>query len=154
MKRFLFGLQEVLELRKFTLKSAEAKLTEKSGACARINLNLEENAKATLAASKQRFREGGGASDYRAGELYSLRLSTERGKLFKALVFAEAEREKARIVYVEASKSKELVAKLREREETAYYKAVSREETNTMDDLAAGAHARSMTQALDAQNRK
>lgn len=150
MKRFRFGLQDVLELRNFTLKSAEARLTEKSGACARLNMSLEENAKATLAASKVRFREGGNASDYRAGELYSLRLSTERGKLFKALAFAEAEREKARLVYVEASKSKELVAKLREREEAAYYKAVMREEINTMDDLAAGAHARAAAQVLDA----
>ncbi len=150
MKRFLFGLQEVLELRNFTLKSAEAKLAAKSGACARIKLNLEENGKATLAASKERFRLGGGASDYRAGELYSLRLSTEREKLFKALAFAESERETARLAYIEASKSKELVAKLREREETAYYKAVSREEVNTMDDLAAGAHSRMMAKALDA----
>jgi hypothetical protein len=51
---------------------------------------------------------------------------------------------------VEASKSKELVAKLREREEAAYYKAVMRVDINTMDDLAAGAHARSAAQVLDA----
>jgi len=81
--------------------------------------------------------------------LYSWRLSAERERLFKALAFAEAEREKARLVYVDASKSKELVAKLREREETAYYKALMREETNIMDDLAAGAHARSVSQALE-----
>jgi flagellar export protein FliJ len=149
MKRFLFGLQEVLELRMFTLKSAEARLAEKSGACARIRLGLEENAMHTLAAAKERFRMGDGAAEYRAGELYSWRLSAERERLFKALALAEAEREKARLVYVDASKSKELVAKLREREEKAYYKALMREETNIMDDLAAGAHARSMSQALE-----
>jgi len=149
MKRFLFGLQDVLDLRMFTLKAAEARLAEKSGACARITLGLEENAKATLAASMERFKKGGGAAEYRAGELYSWRLSAERERLFKALAFAEAEREKARLAYVEANRSKELVAKLREREEKAYYKAVSREEINTMDDLAAGARVRAMAQALD-----
>jgi flagellar export protein FliJ len=137
-------LQGVLDLRNFFLKSVEAKLAEKSGVCARFNLSIEENAKTSLAASKDRFRKGGGASDYRAAELYSVRLSVERERLFKALAVAEAEREKARLAYVEASKSKELVAKLKEREEAAYYKAVTREETNTMDDLASGARIRSM----------
>ncbi len=142
MKRFSFRLERVLELREYAETVAKALLGEKSAVCSRLNLSLEENARATLDAARERFRPGGNAADHRAAELYSVRLTQERERLMKALAMAEAERETARLAYVETSKAKEIVAKLREREEKAYYKAVSREETKTMDDLAAGAHIR------------
>jgi len=142
MRRFAFGLQHVLEVRNYAEQAAEARLLGKSAACAKLGLVLEENARATLAASRERFRPGSGAADHRAAELYAVRLGAERERLLKALALAEAEREEARKAYVVASVAKKLVEKLREREETDYYKAVSREETKTMDDLAAGAHRR------------
>jgi flagellar export protein FliJ len=145
VKRFSFRLERVLELRRYDETLAEARLGEKSAVCSRLGLSLEANARATLEAARERFRPGGNAADHRAGELYSVRLSQERERLMKALAAAEAERETARAAYVEASKAKEIVAKLREREEGAYYKTVSREETKTMDDLAAGAHIRAST---------
>lgn len=142
MRRFSFGLAKVLELREFSERIAEAALTEKSGACARLELSLDDNARAGAQAAAERFRPGSRASDHRAAELYAWRLSAERDRLLKAKAAAEAEREKARLAYVEASKETELVSKLRDREESAYYKAVSRDETKVMDDLASGARAR------------
>ncbi|MBU0928895.1 MAG: flagellar export protein FliJ [Spirochaetes bacterium] len=144
MKRFSFGLEKVLELRDYAKRVAEARLAEKSAACERLALSLEANAGATLAASRERFRPGTGAADHRASELYAVRLSQERDRLMKAAAMAEAQRETSRLAYVEASKSREIVSKLREREEAAYYKAVGREETKSMDDLASGAHSRAM----------
>jgi len=93
-------------------------------------------------AARERFRPGSNASDHRAGELYAVRISNERDRLMKALVFAESERETARLAYVAASMAREAVSKLREREALVYYKAVSREEVKIMDDLAAGARTR------------
>ncbi len=142
MRRFAFGLQHVLEVRDFAEQAAKAKLAGKSAACAKLGLVLEENARATLATSRERFKPGSGAADHRAVELYAVRLASERERLLKALAFAEVEREEAHKAYVVASVAKKLVEKLREREETDYYKAVSREEIKTMDDLAAGAHMR------------
>jgi flagellar FliJ protein len=142
MRRFAFKLERVLELRGYAEKVAEAKLGEKSAACSRLGLALEENARASHAAAMERFRPGSNASDHRASELYAVRISNERDRLMKALVFAESEREAARIVYVAASTAREAVSKLREREAEAYYKSVSREEVKIMDDLAAGARTR------------
>lgn len=142
MRRFVFGLRHVLEVRDYAEQVAEAKLLGKSAACAKLGLSLEDNARATLAASRERFRPGSGAADHRAVELYSVRLGAERERLLKALALAEVEREEARKAYIVASTAKKLVEKLREREEAAYYKAVAREENKTMDDLAAGAHTR------------
>jgi flagellar export protein FliJ len=132
----------VLKVREYAEQAAEAGLAVKSAVCARLNLVLEENARATLLASRERFRPGSVAADHRSAELYAVRLGSEREKLLKALAFAEVEREEARKVYVAARIAKKLVEKLREREESAYYKAVSREEIKTMDDLAAGARMR------------
>lgn len=147
MKRFAFGLERVLELREFGKKLAEAELTEKSGACARLEMGLDDNAKAAASVALERFRPGSGAADHRAAELYSWRLAAERERLLKAKAAAEIEREKARLAYVEASQKAELVSKLKAREEASYYKAVSVEETKIMDDLASGARARSRARA-------
>lgn len=154
MKRFAFKLESVLSLRKYTENQAKARLGEKAAVCTRLGLSLEANARATLDAARERFRPGGNASDHRAGELYSVRLTKERERLIKDLTMAEAEREHARLAYVEASKAKELIDTLREREATDYYKNVSREETKTMDDLASGAHMRAVnarSNALDTE---
>ena len=66
----------------------------------------------------------------------------------KVLALAEAEREQARLAYIEASKSKELIVKLKEREEAEYYKAAARDETKSMDDIAAIARAHGLAAAV------
>jgi flagellar export protein FliJ len=140
----------VLSLREYSENQAKARLGEKSAVCTRLGLSLQANAKASLEAARERFRPGGNAADHRAGELYSVRLGQERERLLKALTMAEAEREKARLLYVEASKAKELIETLREREAADYYRRVSREETKSMDDLASGAHRRLELEACNA----
>jgi len=142
VRRFQFKLQGVLTVREYTLEQAKARLAEKSGACAILELRLEENAGLTLDAARTRFRKGGSTSDFQAGERYARRLEQERERLMKALAMAEAERERARAAYVEASKAKELIQKLKERSEAEYYKTARLEEFKALDDMAAMARAR------------
>jgi flagellar protein FliJ len=141
MKRFSFGLEKVLEFREYRERIAKGVLAEKAGKCTILGLELEENARKTQIAGRERFRKGGNVSDYLAGEHYALRLGAEREQLMKVLALAEAEREQARLAYIEASKSKELITKLKEREEAGYYRAAARDEIKTMDDIAAVARA-------------
>lgn len=141
MKRFLFGLEKILELREYHERIAKATMAEKAGKCAILELDLEENARKSITAGRERFRKGGNVSDYLAGEHYAVRLFAERERLIKVLAMAELEREQARLAYIEASKSKKLITKLKEREEADYYKAAAREEIKTMDDIAAMARA-------------
>jgi flagellar FliJ protein len=141
MKRFSFGLEKILELREYRERIAKAVMAEKAGRCTILELDLEENARKSVTAGRERFRKGGNVSDYLAGEHYAVRLSAERERLMKVLAMAEVEREQARLAYIETSKSKELIIKLKEREEADYYKAAAREETKTMDDIAAMARA-------------
>ncbi len=147
MKRFSFGLEKILELREYRERIAKAVMAEKAGRCTILELELEENARRTVVTGRERFRRGGNVSDYLAGEHYALRLGAERERLMKVLALAEAEREQARLAYIEASKSKELITKLKEREEAGYYKAAARDETKSMDDIAAIARAHGLATA-------
>ncbi|HPE35962.1 MAG TPA: flagellar export protein FliJ [Spirochaetales bacterium] len=145
MRCFHFRLDRVLEVREFAEKAAEAELAKKSGAVALLELELEENAKASFDAARSRFRKGGNAQDFLAGERYAVRLAQRRDGLMKGLAMAEAQRDRAREAYVEASRARELITKLRERAEADYYKAAGREETKVLDDLAAMARQRLAT---------
>lgn len=142
MRRFRFRLESVLEVRAYALEAAKARLAEKVGACAILELRLEENARLSLDAARSRFRKGGATADFQSGERYALRLAQERERLMKGLAMAEAERDLARDAYIEASKAKELIQKLRERAEAEYYQLAKREEYKALDDIAANGRAR------------
>ncbi len=136
MRKFRFRLEKVLEVREYYERIAEMKLTAAAGKCSLLERILEDNARATLDAARQRFSGGRDLLEMRTAELYSRRLSVERERTLRALALAEADREKARQGYVAASKDKELLTKLRERGEAEYYRSATREEIKTLDDLS------------------
>jgi flagellar export protein FliJ len=82
------------------------------------------------------FASGRELSDYRAAELYIVRLERDRDRLEKELALAELEREEARVVYVDRHKAREAIEKLKERRQSEYYRLAEREETKALDDLA------------------
>ncbi|HOX92457.1 MAG TPA: flagellar FliJ family protein, partial [Spirochaetales bacterium] len=130
------------EVREYALEAAKAQLAQAAGACAILDLQLKENASLSLEASRNRFRAGGNASDFRSSERYVLRLTQDRDRLLKALALAEAKREEARLEYVRASQAHELIQKLKERAQREYYHHALQEETKVLDDIAAGTAAR------------
>jgi len=136
MKRFQFRLEKVLEVRQYYERLAETKLAAAAGKCALLENRLIENAQATRDAAHERFARGRDLYDMQTVEYYARRLVHERERAMKALAMAEAEREAARLGYIKASREKQLLDKLRERSETEYYRAASREEVKMMDDLA------------------
>lgn len=136
MKRFAFKLEKLLELRSFHERQAELVLAEKAGRCALIEKRLEEVAEARARTGREMFASGRDIDDYRACELYILRLDKERDGLVEALVLAEAERERARLVYIEKHRDREAIGKLKERREAEYYRAAQREEIKALDDIA------------------
>ena len=136
MKRFQFRLEKVLEVRKYYERLAEMKLSAAAGKCALLELRLVENAQASRDAARQRFAGGRELFDMQTVEFYSLRLVADRERTMRALAVAELEREEARKGYVAASKEKKLLTKLRERNETEYYRSATREEIKVLDDMS------------------
>jgi flagellar protein FliJ len=136
MRAFSFKLEKVLEVRSYYERIAEMKLAEKSGRCALLEIKLKENAEKTHAAALDRFGRGRSIFDFMATELYMRRLEQDRERTMRELAAAELEREKARAEYLEASKAKKIIEKLKEREQREYYKAAQRAEAKMLDDVA------------------
>lgn len=136
MKRFRFRLEKLLELRAFHERRAEILLAEKAGRVAILETSLAENAISRAASRREMFAPGRVLADFRATELYVLRLDREREGLVALLAAAELEREAARLAYVEKRRGRELMDKLKERRQTEYYRLAEREEIKALDDLA------------------
>ena len=136
MKRFAFRLERLLELRAWNEKKAELALAEKAGACAILEAKIEENLASRARSSRDAYAPGREIADFRAAEFYLRRLDIERQRLSAELLISEAEREKARLVWVDKHRDKESVGKLKERREAEYYRLALREESKVLDDMA------------------
>ena len=135
MRRFSFKLEKLLELRGFYERKAELVLAEKAGRCVLLDTQLRELAEARARTGREMFSAGRMLADYRAAELYLVRLNRDKERLVKELAEAELEREKARADYIEKHKSREVMEKIKERKAGEYYRLALREETKALDDL-------------------
>lgn len=135
MRRFSFKLEKLLELRGFYERKAELVLAEKAGRCVLLDTQLRELAEARARTGREMFSAGRMLADYRAAELYIVRLNRDKERLVKELAEAELEREKARADYIEKHKSREVMEKIKERKAGEYYRLALREETKALDDL-------------------
>jgi flagellar export protein FliJ len=136
MKRFRFKLDKLLKLRGFRERRAELVFAEKAGACALLETKLADNMERRARTTRERFAPGREIADFRASEMYILRLDRERDRLARDLAAAELEREAARAAYLGFRREREAVDKLRERRESEYYRLALREETKVLDDMA------------------
>jgi flagellar FliJ protein len=136
MRRFRFNLEKLLEVRAFHERRAELVLAEKAGRCALLEARLEELAESRRRTGREMFSPGRSLHDYRAAELYLVRLDRDRDRAIEELAVAELEREEARADYVEKRKSREAIDKLKERRQAEYYRLAEREETKVLDDMA------------------
>ena len=68
-------------------------------------------------------------------ELYAQRLAQERERRRAELVVKQGELDEARARYLEASKERKVLDKLRERRETEYYEQAVDEEYKEIDDM-------------------
>jgi flagellar protein FliJ len=135
MRRFRFKLEKLLELRGFHERKAELVLAEKAGRCSLLENELRGNAEARARTGREMFSVGRMLADYRAAELYIVRLDRDRDKLTEELAAAELEREKARLEYIEKRKAREVLDKIKERRQGEYYRLAKREEIKALDDI-------------------
>jgi flagellar protein FliJ len=135
VRRFRFNLEKLLELRLFHERKAEMALAEKAGICAALDGKLRDVASSRARTRDEMFSPGRMLADYRASELYVIRLDRERDRLVEELARAELEREAARAVYLEKHKAREAIDKLKERRSAEYYRLELREETKANDDM-------------------
>jgi len=131
MKRFSFNLEKVLELRTFREDEARAALSSAAGVMAVL-----ENSLKSLAAERSRAAaERLSASDIFQYDLYLRRLDADKERILAEAAQAALKVEAAKAAWIEASREKKVLDKLKEKRLADYRRLVFAEETKNLDDL-------------------
>ena len=142
MKRFKFGLEKVLKLRRHNEHEARVELGRAIGVLAGIENELKRNADTRAGAVKERFAGIGensadginGSLSMHAWDAYINRLEQEADRLMEEADRAEIVIEEKRNLYIEASREVKVMENLKERREKEHRKEMFTEETKEMND--------------------
>lgn len=135
MKRFHFKLEKLLKIRAHREREWELKLAEITGICLRIEGRILD----LLSKKREAFseRSPGGRKDVSylfVNELYLERIDVTVKSLRKELKDKERLREEVRKQFIEASREKRILEKLKERRKALDYNRQKEEEIKEIDD--------------------
>jgi flagellar FliJ protein len=142
MKRFKFTLQRVLDLRAHREDEAAIELGRAMSILAEIENRIKTCAEERVRAASERFRSSNRATDILAWENYILRLDAEKERLLEEAAQAELAVEEKRNAYIEASREKKVLDKVREKRFKEYRRISGQEEIKTVDDISGGVVSR------------
>lgn len=145
MKRFRFNLDKLLELRQYYEREAELSLAKAMGELYSIQERLRTLAEDRAAAASERFFPGRSVAQIHATDLYILRLDRTKEALLEAAAKAELVVSEKRQAFLEASRDRKVLDKLKEKRLKEYKYYVSLEEIKSIDDISNGAKARKNT---------
>ncbi len=135
MKRFSFSLERILDLRAFREKEAEFALGKAVSERERISLKLQEIAQKRVTSSRERSPSAS-MGELIAIERYIQRLDADKERRLEELAAAELVVERKRAEYVEATKERRVLTKLREKKVSVWKTERARDEAETLDDIS------------------
>ncbi|MDR1419346.1 MAG: flagellar export protein FliJ [Treponema sp.] len=138
MKRFHFSLEKVLRLRKYLEQEAELELGRATGALVAVENRIRETARQRQDAAGARFSRHHGGPEITNYDNYILRLEQETERLLQDAAQAELAVEEKRAAWLEASRDRKVLDKLKEKQEKENRKKVLAEETKILDDISGG----------------
>jgi flagellar FliJ protein len=143
MRRFQFRLERFLELRRWKEREWELKLAKILGECLLLENRIREIGEETGAIRLAGYTDGSrvDVEGMARRELFVQRLAAERERTQVRLEERRREMEKVRARYLEASKERKVLDKLRERREGEYYERQRDDEYRTVDDMNTSAAA-------------
>ncbi len=144
MRRFQFRLERFLELRRWKEREWELAMARVLGECLLLERRIAEIAAEVSASFLSVFRAGStiDIDSMMRRELYLRRLARERERTEAALVEKRAELERVRAKYLEASRDRKVLDKLKDRQAAASYERQIDEEFKTIDDINTAAATR------------
>lgn len=144
MRRFQFRLERFLELRRWKEREWEIALAKIQGECLLLENRIEEIGTEIGAIRLTGFVSGTRIDvEWMARrDQFVQRLAVERERTREKLVERRKELEKVRAGYLEASKERKVLDKLKERRSSEYYRHQIDEEFKTIDDINTAAAAR------------
>ena len=113
------------------------KLAEATGRCLKLRYDIEQRERSIAQTILDRT-QGVGLLDlslYQTGEMYMRRLSMEITALEQELEAEEARREEIQKGYLEASRRRKVLDRLREKREESYRREQKLEEFKSLDDI-------------------
>ena len=142
MKPFAFGLEKVLNLRKFYEDEAKIELGRAVGILAELEARILAIAGERIRAAAAQFNPGNGTAQIQQYMFYILRLDNTKEQLLKEAAMAELKVEEAREKFLEASRERKVLDKIKEKRQKEYHKKKLDEETKVLDDISTGVLAR------------
>jgi len=139
MKAFSFGLEKVLNLREFYEDEAKIELGRAIGVLADLESRLFAVGRERSRAAAVQFAPGNTALMIQQYMFYIIRLDNLTEQLLQEIALAEMKVEQAREAFLEASKERKVLDKLKDKRQKEYRKVMLSEETKTLDDIGTGA---------------
>ncbi|MDR2536085.1 MAG: flagellar export protein FliJ [Treponema sp.] len=141
MKRFVFGLEKVRELRQYREQETEIELGKAVGVLTEIERKIT-----AITAERERIEQftPQRTEDILSFDRYILRLDKTKAAFLEEAGKAARNVEEARSVYMEASRDRKILDNMKERRYKEYRKHILTEETKTLDDLSSGVKARKL----------
>jgi flagellar FliJ protein len=142
VKRFHFDLEKILALRLNREHETELELGKAIGTLAELENRIKRVAEERVIAAAGRFGKTRGATEILSYDNYILRLDKTKDALVEAAAKAELIVETARTAYLEASRDRKVLDKLKERRQKEHHKYILAEEVKMLDDISGGSAAR------------
>ena len=136
MKPFAFSLEKVLNLRKHYEDEAKIELGRAIGVLAELEGNIHALAIERTQAAAAQFAPGNGADEMQRYMFYIIRLDNTREQILKEAALAEIKVEEAREAFLEASRERKVLDKVKEKRQKEYRKFILDEETKVLDDIS------------------
>ena len=134
MKKFVFPLQKILELREYEEDKAKLELGKAVAELERIKRLLQEVAQNRVKANLSR-KDTTDVIVLMNIENYIIGLDAKKEKLLEELTMAQMFFEEKRDLYTKAMQDREVLSKLKEKQLSEYKKEVLKEEENALDDI-------------------
>lgn len=134
MKKFVFPLQKVLELREYEEDKAKLELGKAVAELERIKRLLQEVAQNRVKANLSR-KDTTDVIILMNIENYIIGLDAKKEKLLEELTMAQMFFEEKRDLYTKAMQDREVLSKLKEKQLSEYKKEILKEEENALDDI-------------------
>jgi flagellar FliJ protein len=144
MKPFSFTLEKVLELRKYREQEAKIELGRAIGVLSDLENQILRLGEERSRAAQAQFSPQNSAAQIQQYAFYLLRLDNTKEQLLKDAALAEQKVEEARENYLDASRERKVLDKVKEKRQKEYRKAALGEETKTLDDINSSVRARAV----------
>ncbi len=140
MKRFEFTLETVLKLREGQEREWENRLASITGECSNIRRNIDlYAAEKSRCALENQFND---VNSLMAVANYQARMDNQVKEAQKMLVIKEKERESVLKDFIEASKKRKILDKLKEKKIEEYHHLRNKHEEKLTDDINNSAYGR------------